>query len=100
MAAEVRLRLQEPEGTSAGTVIHVPLVAVGEDQNGRFVFVVEDAGDGSATVRRRPVEVGELTDQGLRILSGLESGEQVVTAGVRRLNDGMAVRGIGSGEAP
>lgn len=100
MAAEVSLEVRYDGQPLGSPAIHVPLVAVGEDQNGSFVLVVEDGADDTATVRRRPVEVGDLTEHGVRILSGLENGESVVTAGVRRLSDGMIVRSIGTGEAP
>ena len=43
-------------------------------------------------MRRRAVTVGELTGDGLEILSGLEDGEMVVTAGVRRLSNGEQVK--------
>jgi len=97
MAAEVSLRVGDASG-NAQAAIFVPLVAVGEDQHGRFVFVLEGDGGESATVHRRPVEVGDLDERGLRILAGLEAGEQVVTAGVRRLIDGMQVRALGAGD--
>ena len=71
-------------------------VAVGEDRDGRFVFVLEsmtggESGASTAVVQRRAVTVGELTGDGLEILSGLEDGELVVTAGVRRLSSGEQV---------
>lgn len=100
MAAEVILSVRHDNRPADALGIYAPLVAVGEDQNGRFVFVLEAASGDTATVRRRAVEVGDLGERGLRILSGLEAGETVVTAGVRRLSDGMTVRSIGSGEAP
>ena len=103
MAAEVSLLVREDGADTSSertTAIFVPLVAVGEDQNGRFVFVVEDSGGDVATVRRRPVEIGSLDERGLRIRAGLETGDVVVTAGVRRLIDGMEVRAADSGEAP
>ncbi len=103
MAAEVRLRVggaASAAGTPDAVAILVPLVAVGEDQNGRFVFVVEEGAGEVATVRRRPVVVGDLDERGLLIESGLAAGEVIVTAGVRRLIDGMDVRAVGSGEAP
>ena len=72
--------------------VFVPPLAVGEDRDGRFVFVLE-AGEGDlATARRRDVEVGELTPDGLEILGGLADGELLVTAGVRRIEDGQRVR--------
>ncbi|MCP4659410.1 MAG: efflux RND transporter periplasmic adaptor subunit [bacterium] len=89
MAAEVAFRFANGE---TGERMVVPPVAVGEDRQGRFVFVVEDRGDGTAVVHRRPVEVGELTTGGLEVSSGLEDGEIIATAGVRRLTDGLAVK--------
>ncbi len=70
----------------------VPPVAVLEDRTGRFVYVV-DIGEGdSGTTRRVSVETGELTSDGLEILSGLTDGDIVVTAGVSRITDGQTVR--------
>ena len=87
MAAEVTFRVQ----SAAGEIIIVPGVAVGEDDRGRFVYVVERGDGGSAVVRRRSVEVGRLVE-GIEIVNGLEPGELIVTAGVRRLSEGMVVR--------
>lgn len=70
----------------------VPAVSVGEDRDGRYVFVLEKDVEGRGVVRRRQVSVGELTGEGIEILSGLEEGERIVTAGVRRLSDGEEVR--------
>jgi multidrug efflux pump subunit AcrA (membrane-fusion protein) len=42
-------------------------------------------------VRRRSVEIGRSRQSGIEILRGLEEGERVVTAGVRRLTDGERV---------
>ncbi len=106
----VRVRLQAAEGSirsglaatvtfrfesGGGERILVPPVAVGEDRDGRFVFVLEqgDAGDAElATARRRSVRVGDLTSEGLEITDGLAGGELLVTAGVRRIQDGQQVR--------
>lgn len=94
MAAEVAFRFGDAE---AAQRIFVPPVSVVEDREGRFAFVVESRGDGAAVVRRRPVTVGELTSEGLEVKSGLTLGELVVTAGVRRLSDGMQVRLVETG---
>jgi len=110
----VRVRLQRDEGQIRsgmaasvaftfgghrdGERIVVPLQAVGEDRQGRFVFVVESKGDGVGVVRRRPVVVGELDPEGLEILEGLTPGERLVTAGVKRLEDGREVQFLSSKE--
>ena len=62
MAAEVAFRFTSTESTD---LIVVPPIAVAEDQNGRFVYVVEPADPGFGTARRREVTVGELTTDGL-----------------------------------
>ncbi|MBW2548402.1 MAG: efflux RND transporter periplasmic adaptor subunit [Deltaproteobacteria bacterium] len=38
----------------------LPISAVGEDREGRFVFILEKTGDALGTVHRTPVEVGEI----------------------------------------
>jgi RND family efflux transporter MFP subunit len=89
MAANVAFHFESDDGEH----IHLPSHAVGGDRDGRFVFVLEDTPEsGVAVVKRIPVEIGELTHAGLEILSGLAEGQEVVTAGVRRLTDGQRVR--------
>ncbi len=95
MAADVTFRF-ETEG--AVERIFLPTHAVGADREGRFVFVLKASGeDGVAVVRRVPVEVGQLTGEGLEIVSGLTPGQPVVTAGMRRLHDGQRVRAPAGG---
>jgi RND family efflux transporter MFP subunit len=89
MAAEVSFRF-ETAGTQERMI--VPAVAVGEDRLGRFVFTIELAGEGLGVARRRPVQVGELTSEGLEILDGVEEGDLVITAGVSRIAEGQKVR--------
>lgn len=72
--------------------IYVRPKAVVEDDAGRHVFVAEDRGDGTAVVRRREVTVGSLTSDGLEVLSGLETGDLVITAGTRFLEVDMIVK--------
>ena len=92
MAAEVTFTFDEGERDR----LVVPAVAIGEDRDGRFVFVLERGADGSGTVRRRPVKIGgpQASLAGIEVLEGISAGDEVVTAGVRRLSDGMAVRVI------
>lgn len=87
MAASVTFRF---ESTNSGR-IYLPSVAVGEDTEGRFVWVLDGEGE-TAVTQRRPVEVGELTPEGLEVLAGVADGERVVTAGVRRIHEGQTVR--------
>ncbi len=72
--------------------IIVPTVSVGEDETGHYVYVLETDEQDRWFVRRRSVEVGEPTHGGLSVLDGLVEGELVVTAGVRRIENGMQVK--------
>lgn len=88
MAAEATFRLGasgEPER------FLVPPVAVGEDREGRFVYVVEPADSPYAVAHRRGVTVGGLEEGGLEVFEGLSDGDRVVTAGVSRIRDGLLV---------
>jgi len=89
MAATVDVELP----TEGGQQFMVPANVVLEDQSGRHLFVIAGEGaDGTATIERRAVEVGRLTDAGLTILSGISAGDRIVTAGMSQLRDGMTVR--------
>jgi len=88
MAAEV---ITQPQDTTRRTGLIVPWVAVGEDRDGRFVFVVEPEESGIGIVHRRAVTLGEVGKE-IEIIEGLEEGELLVTAGTRRLIDGMRVK--------
>jgi len=72
--------------------IIVPPVAVGEDREGRYGYIFKPGADGTGTVARVPLVVGDLTDDGILIADGLKPGDLLVTAGVSRLTDGMTVR--------
>ena len=95
MAAEVTFRMESGAG-SAGVVL-VPPEAVGQDQRGRFVYVLVTSDTGHvATAERRTVKTGVLTPDGLEILQGVGDGEYVATAGLRTLAPGQPVRLLGA----
>jgi RND family efflux transporter MFP subunit len=84
MTASVAISVDNP----AGPVV-VPLTAVTESDGSPAVFVLDPA---NKTVRKTPVVVGAMAEDGVRIAEGLRAGELVVTAGVQFLRDGMRVR--------
>jgi len=69
----------------------VPLTAILslEDINKTFVWVIDKE---SKTVSRREVKTGRLTDTGIIITEGLNTGEWIATAGVHYLREGMEVK--------
>ncbi|MEX0340344.1 MAG: efflux RND transporter periplasmic adaptor subunit [Arenibacterium sp.] len=71
--------------------MRVPLAAVSAATDGApRVWVVDDAGK----VSDRPVELGEVVGLEVEVLSGLESGETIVSAGVNQLTAGMTIRPV------
>lgn len=71
---------------------YLPPHTVLEDREGRFVFLAEPAGESQGVIRRQAVTVGELSAEGLEVLSGLQEGDRVVTAGLSFLAEGDKVR--------
>jgi membrane fusion protein (multidrug efflux system) len=71
-------------------ILTVPRTAVTYNPYGESVFVVVEE-DGALLVRNRPVKTGEARDARVEIRSGLEAGEQVVTAGQNKLRNGQSV---------
>ena len=68
----------------------LPESAVQSDPDGNFVYVV----DGSGVVTRRAVKVGDVSDQGITIASGLAGDERVVSQAGAFLNPGDHVKPV------
>lgn len=69
----------------------VPDRALGNNQQGRYVLIVNDKN----IVEQRPVETGEVVDGGLRIIkSGLQPQDRVVVSGVQRAVPGNVVKPV------
>lgn len=92
MAAEVAFQFGKIDKQREHFV--VPSSAVGEDRLGRFVYVVEALQDiqGVGRVKRRNIEIGDFTADGIEVLEGLVDGDFLVTAGVSRIVDGQKVK--------
>ena len=94
MAAEVTFAVEGPPGASG---VLVPPEAVGQDQKGRFVFVLTpSAANNTATAERRSVRTGALTPEGLEVVEGVAHGEYVATAGLATLQPGQRLRLLGA----
>ncbi len=68
-----------------------PVSAVGEQGDANFVFVLTKNKAGNYAVEKRPITIGELLPTGFEVLSGVQKGELVATAGLRALLNGMQV---------
>ena len=77
-------------GGAEGTYI-LPVSAVINGTDGTFVFVAEPGDDGRATVVKRAVKLGELTQMGIEVVDGVSIGDRVITAGITVIRDGQHV---------
>jgi len=90
MSALVKVTMEEtPEG-GGQYAFTVPATAVFAIEDGaQSVWIVDEGG---MTVKRREVQVGEVTGRAsIRVLEGLEPGDRIVTAAVTRLREGMQI---------
>ncbi|HEY6504107.1 MAG TPA: efflux RND transporter periplasmic adaptor subunit [Chitinophagaceae bacterium] len=70
--------------------VTVPINVVQTDEKGKYVFVIEKAGD-KTVARKKAVTVGESYNGITEIKSGLTGGELIITEGYQTVYDGQAV---------
>ena len=73
----------------------VPQEALLTDSEGRFVYVVDEAG----IVQRRSVSTGAMADGRVALRSGVKAGERVVVRGVQKVAPGKPVTLVSAKEA-
>lgn len=88
MAATARFRFEQGKNQA----LIVPARAVGEDSEGRFVFLIQEQGAEKATVAKHPIKVGALTANGFEVVEGLQQGQKIAVAGLQLLLDGQEVK--------
>lgn len=101
----LRAELENPDGVlkpglyvsvtlpyaTAEKAILVDNASIGTDQLGKFLYVVND----SNVVNTRHVELGQLVDDGMRIvISGLSPDERYVTKALMKVRQGMKIQPI------
>ncbi|WBX70388.1 efflux RND transporter periplasmic adaptor subunit [Tenacibaculum retecalamus] len=91
MAANITFNFDDATKTTDNTLV-VPVKAVGEDGNGKFVFLIISDDGKIGQVKKQVIEIGALTSLGFKILGGLKSGDKIATAGLQSLLDGQKVK--------
>ena len=69
----------------------IPTYAVLGDTKGQYVYVYQNQTKGAGIVKKKSVEVGKFRGENIQILSGLESGDRVIVAGVHNISEGQKV---------
>lgn len=95
MSGSVKINLGNLPGTAQTSNVIVPVEAVfnpdNTARNQPHVWVIKEH-DGKLFVESRQVETGQLTANGIQIVSGLADGERIVAAGTRELRPNQEVR--------
>ena len=75
--------------------ILIPTEAVSRIAGQSFVFVAQEAEreDGSTALvaKQKPVKLGEIQGQSYQVISGLNSGDRLITSGILNLTDGAPI---------
>lgn len=72
--------------------IFIPMDVVLKDANINYVFIVEKTEEGIGVIKRVEIKVGDITNKGLEVLEGLSEGDELITAGMTKLEDGQQVK--------
>ena len=81
-----------PEDKSLGRYgIEIPITSVFTDEasGNTFVWVIDVT---NLVVHKRQIETGEIADNGIQVLSGLDEGEIIASAGVHYLFEGQKIK--------
>jgi RND family efflux transporter MFP subunit len=85
MTATMKILDYESKGTVA-----VPINVVQSDEKGKYVYVMEKAGD-KMVARKKVVIAGEAYNGLIEIKTGLSGGELIITDGYQTVYDGQAI---------
>jgi RND family efflux transporter MFP subunit len=94
LLAGLFVRIQVPLDTADEML--VPTMAIGSDQSGRYVLVVNSQN----VVEPRPVRVGQTVDHMRVISQGVSESDWVVVNGIQRARPGFKVNPAQAGAAP
>ena len=89
MTANVRITAPDNSGVE-NAPIRIPTASVvGNDQGGSSVWLVDGQ---TMTVSETAVQLGDMSANGVNVLSGIEPGDKIAISGVAHLREGMQVR--------
>jgi RND family efflux transporter MFP subunit len=85
-----RVRASSTQGQQ--NKIYVPIKTVLKDDSGNFVWTVNALDKGKGQITKTSIVVGDITPFGFTVLSGLDEGTHVVTAGMSKVTEGQVVK--------
>lgn len=76
---------------SAPNAVVIPVNTIQTDEKGKYVFVMQKNSNGTATAKKKPVQVGEVFGETAEIKTGLAEGEQLITEGYQSIYEGQLI---------
>ncbi len=93
MTATIIEYARESSTTTDSVAYAVPIEAVPVDGLGNYyVWSINEDSEGTGTVHRVDVQVGEMVGDDILVVEGVESGDRIALAGVHLLQEGQQVR--------
>ena len=71
--------------------IVIPINLVQNDENGKYVYVLEKTSTGKTVARKKSVVIGEVSGDKVEIKQGLSEGELLVSEGYQSLYEGQSI---------
>ncbi len=77
---------------SKAAAFYLPAKTVLSDSQGNFVYVVKRQSEGVGQIVRQGITIGDITPLGIEVFTGLSQGDVILTAGMSKVTDGLAVK--------
>lgn len=77
---------------SKNNQFYLPVKTVLKDSKGHYVYLVVKEENGVGKIQRQSVVIGEITPLGLEIFSGVKQGDEVISAGMSKVSNGLTVK--------
>jgi multidrug efflux pump subunit AcrA (membrane-fusion protein) len=75
---------------AAPNAVVIPVNVVQADESGKYVYVVETAGN-KQVAKKKSIVIGEVYGEWVEVKSGLNAGEQLITEAYQNLYEGQLV---------
>ncbi|MGF1703551.1 efflux RND transporter periplasmic adaptor subunit [Photobacterium makurazakiensis] len=75
----------------------IPMNAVNEQGGQHYVMIYHPLDNGVGTVKKQPVKTGKFVAGSIEITHGLLLGQQIITAGLSQIYDGLSVTALNEG---
>lgn len=72
--------------------IYIPINSLLEEDGKKIVFTIENIEESTGTIKKNIVTTGEIKGDNINIISGIKTGDYIVTKGVGEISEGQKVR--------